>query len=119
PALAPHWRYGTPFAMTSGSQFRPAAPPALDSAEYAAALNEVKDLGRSDSATRTEEQTQIARFWNDGLGTAFAQGYWNRIAQGVATEQGLGLVREARLFALLNIATGDAGISTWDAKSEH
>src|SRR5262249_29684764 len=54
--------------------------------------------------------------WNDGLGTAFAQGYWNRIAQTVATEQGLGLVREARVFALLNIATVDAGISCWDAK---
>src|SRR5262249_41418036 len=66
PALAPQWPYVTPFAMTSGAQFRPAAPPALDSAEYAAAFNEVKSLGRADSTTRTEEQTQIARFWNDG-----------------------------------------------------
>src|SRR5262249_38857577 len=57
PALAPQWPYVTPFAMTSGSQFRPAAPPALDSAEYTDALNEVKDLGRADSMTRTEEQT--------------------------------------------------------------
>jgi membrane-associated phospholipid phosphatase len=116
PALAPQWPYVTPFAMTSGSQFRPAAPPALDSAEYAAAFNEVQSLGRADSTTRTEEQTQIARFWNDGLGTAFAPGYWNRIAQDVATEQGLGLVIDAHLFALLNIATADALISCWDAK---
>jgi membrane-associated phospholipid phosphatase len=116
PALAPQWPDVTPFAMTSGSQFRPAAPPALDSAEYAAAFNEVQSLGRADSTTRTEEQTQIARFWNDGLGTAFAPGYWNRIAQDVATEQGLGLVSEAHLFALLNIATADALISCWDAK---
>ena len=116
PALAPQWPYVTPFAMTSGSQFRPAAPPALDSAEYAAAFNEVKTLGSADSTTRTEEQTQIARFWNDGLGTAFAPGYWNRIAQDVATGQGLSLVSEAHLFALLNIATADALISCWDAK---
>src|SRR5262249_8403373 len=116
PALAPQWPYVTPFAMTSGSQFRPAAPPAVDSAEYAAAFNEVKSLGRADSTTRTEEQTQIAQFWNDGLGTAFAPGYWNRIAQDVATEQGLGLVGDAHLFALLNIATADALISCWDAK---
>jgi membrane-associated phospholipid phosphatase len=116
PALLPQWRYVTPFAMTSGSQFRPDAPPALDSAEYAAAFNEVKDLGSATSTSRTAEQTQIARFWNDGLGTAFAQGYWNRIAQTVATEQGLGLVEDARLFALLNIATADAGIACWDAK---
>ena len=44
------------------------------------------------------EQTQIARFWNDGLGTAFAMGYWNKIAQGVAAGQGLSLVSDARLF---------------------
>src|SRR5262245_20841497 len=114
PALAPHWRFVTPFAMTSGSQFRPDAPPALDSAEYAAALNEVKDLGRVDSTTRTDEQTQVARFWNDGLGTAFAYGYWNRIAQEVAEDEQLSLVKDARLFALLNIATADALISTCD-----
>jgi membrane-associated phospholipid phosphatase len=116
PALAPQWASVTPFALASGSQFRPAAPPALDSAEYAAAFNEVKSLGSADSTTRTEEQTQIAEFWNDGLGTAFAPGYWNNIAQDVATEQGLSLVSEAHLFALLNIATADALISCWDAK---
>jgi membrane-associated phospholipid phosphatase len=116
PALAPQWPDVTPFAISSGSQFRPAAPPALDSADYAAALNEVKDLGRVDSTTRTDEQTQIAKFWNDGLGTAFAMGYWNKIAQQVATEQNLSLVQDARLFALLNIAEADAQISCWDAK---
>src|SRR5262249_42920033 len=57
PALAPQWPYVTPFAMTSGSQFRPAAPPALDSAAYVAAFDEVKSLGRVDSTTRTAEQT--------------------------------------------------------------
>jgi len=78
----------TPWAMSAGSQFRPAAPPALDSAAYAAAFNEVKDLGRAGSTTRTEEQTQIARFWNDGLGTAFAFGYWFATSQCVAWSLG-------------------------------
>lgn len=116
PALAPQWPYVTPFAMSGGAQFRPGAPPALTSAEYATAFNEVKSLGRADSTTRTEEQTQIARFWNDALGTAFAMGYWNKIAQTAATEQGLSLESDARLFALLNISTADALISCWDAK---
>src|SRR5438045_7985720 len=102
--------------MSAGAQFRPAAPPALDTAEYAAAFNEVKSLGRATSTTRTAEQTQIARFWNDGLGTAFAMGYWNRIAEQVATDQGLSLVQDARVFALLNIAEADAHIACWDAK---
>jgi membrane-associated phospholipid phosphatase len=116
PALAPQWPYVTPFALSAGSQFRPAPPPALGSAEYAAAFNEVKSLGRADRTTRTDEQTQIALFWNDALGTAFAMGYWNRIAQQVATDQGLSLVQDARLFALLNIAEADAQIACWDAK---
>src|SRR5438874_1504370 len=42
PALAPQWPYVTPFAMSAGAHFRPAPPPALDSAEYAAAFNEAK-----------------------------------------------------------------------------
>jgi membrane-associated phospholipid phosphatase len=116
PALAPQWPNVTPFALTSGSQFRPAAPPTLDSADYATAFNEVKDLGRADSTTRTAEETQIARFWNDALGTAFAMGYWNRIAEQVATDQGLSLVQDARVFALVNIAEADAQIACWDAK---
>ena len=116
PALAPQWPSVTPFAMSAGSQFRPGLPPALDSAEYATAFNEVKDLGSADSSTRSEEQTNIAKFWNDGLGTAFAFGYWNKIAQSAAAEQGLSLVEDARLFALLNIAGADALISCWDAK---
>jgi membrane-associated phospholipid phosphatase len=116
PALAPQWPSVTPFALTSGSQFRPDAPPALDSVEYADAFNEVKDLGSVNSTDRTDEQTQIAKFWNDGLGTAFAMGYWNKIAQTVATEQDLSLVESARAFALLNITEADAQIACWDAK---
>jgi len=102
--------------MTSGSQFRPPLTPALDSAEYATAFNEVKSLGRSDSTTRTTDQTQIANFWKDAAGTSYAFGHWNTIAQGVSAQRGLGLVADARLFALLNIATADALISSWDAK---
>jgi hypothetical protein len=43
-------------------------------------------------------------------------GYWNRIAEQVATDQGLSLVQDARVFALLNIAEADAHIACWDAK---
>ena len=43
--LTPDWGSVTPFAMTSGTQFRLPPPPALDSPEYASAFNEVKTLG--------------------------------------------------------------------------
>ena len=121
PALGTQWPQVTPFTMTSGSQFRPSAPPTLGSEEYTTAFNEVLDLGRNTSATRTVDQTETAFFWRDAAGTSFAYGHWNIIAQGVAEdpEQELDLVSEARLFALLNLATADAIISCWDAKYEY
>ncbi len=115
-AVLPNWPTVTPFAINSGSQFRGSGPPALDSAEYATAFNEVKAIGRVDSTTRTEEQTEIARFWANGSGTATPPGHWNSIAQIVAEEQGNTLVENARLFALLNIAQADAAIVSWDNK---
>src|SRR5688572_27312065 len=69
PGLVPQWGDVTPFAMTSTDQFRPAEQPALDSAAYTAAFNEVKELGSATSATRTADQTAIARFWANGAGT--------------------------------------------------
>lgn len=129
PALGPQWPDVTPFTMSSGAQFRPAAPPDLDSAEYATAFNEVKVAGAADAETvdrniddeldRTPDETQIARFWADGAGTSFAFGHWNIIAQGVATEQDLDIAEQARMFALLNLATADAIIVSWDAKYEY
>ena len=116
PALGPQWPDVTPFAMTDGAQFRPPPPPPLGSAEYAAAFNEVKSLGRVDSTTRTADQTQIALFWKDPTAAAYAFGHWNEIAQQVSVERGLDLVGDARLFALLNLATADAIIAAWDAK---
>jgi len=69
PPLLTQWPFVTPFAMTTPAQFRPAAPPALDSIEYAADVNEIKELGRFDSTTRTADETEIALFWADGGGT--------------------------------------------------
>ncbi|MEG3940623.1 phosphatase PAP2 family protein [Microcoleus sp. S36b_A3] len=114
--LAPQWPDVTPFAMTSGSQFRPPGPPALDSAKYAEELNFVKEFGKVDSLTRTPDQTALAEFWADIGGTFTPPGHWNQIAQEASAIAGTSLEDSARLFALLNIAVADAGISCWDAK---
>lgn len=50
------------FTLTSAAQFRPAAPPALDSAVSASDLNEVNELGGAVSAKRTADQFETARF---------------------------------------------------------
>jgi hypothetical protein len=118
-ALAPQWPQVTPFAMTSGSQFRPPGPPPLEGANYAEEVNYVKEIGKSDSLTRTPDQTAIAKFWANGAGTFTPPGHWNQIAEKTATLTGQSLEDSARLFALLNIALADAAISCWDAKYEY
>ena len=116
PYLLPQWGFVVPFAMRNSSQFRPPGPPSLDSQQYAADYEEVKELGALVGSTRTEEQTEIALFWADGAGTETPPGHWNSIAQIIGAAQGNTLEENARLFALLNIAMADAGICSWDAK---
>lgn len=118
-AVLPQWSNVHPWAMTSGSQFRPVAPPALSSVAYATALNEVKTIGAATSTTRTADQTAIAKFWANGGGTATPPGHWNVVAQIVAEDRHNSLEENARLFALLNIGLADAAISCWDAKYEY
>ena len=116
PYLLPQWGFVVPFAMSSSSQFRPAGPPSLDSQQYAADYEEVKQLGALVGSTRTEDQTEIALFWADGAGTETPPGHWNSIAQIIAAARGTTLEENARLFGLLNIAMADAAICAWDAK---
>jgi PAP2 superfamily/Dockerin type I domain len=115
-AVLPHWPGVTPFGLTSSDQFRAPAPPALDSAEYAAAVDEVMRLGSATSQLRTEDQTAIAKFWADEAGTATPPGHWNTIAGDAAAPRQLPIIENARLFALLNYALADAGIACWDTK---
>jgi PAP2 superfamily/RTX calcium-binding nonapeptide repeat (4 copies) len=115
PGREPHWPGVTPFAIPSVDPFRPAAPPALDSAEYTAAFNEVKEFGSATSATRTADQTATAHFWNNSPAPG-SPGHLNLLARIVAEQEGNTLEENARLFASLNIAIADGLIACWDAK---
>lgn len=120
PALAapllPHWGGVTTFGIKSASQFPVGGPPPLASSAYAAALNEVKEIGSLTSSTRTTDQTNIAKFWANGAGTATPPGHLNMLAQTVSIAQNKSLAENARLFAMLNVALADAAIACWDAK---
>jgi hypothetical protein len=100
-----------PWVMEKGSQFRPAPPPALDSATWTNDLNEIRELAGRTSSKRTAEQTTIARFW-------FMTGpqAWNPIVRQLVTSKQLDLADSARLFALVAIATDDTFIAVFDAK---
>jgi hypothetical protein len=107
----PAWRFVRPFVLERGDQFRAEGPPSLDSDEWAADFNETKRLGRVDSAVRTAEQTEIAL-----CGAEPSLPMWNRVARSVSSQRQTGLVENARLFALLNLAMVDATIACWDSK---
>ena len=102
----------TPFVLDSASQFRPAPPPALTSAKYAADFNEVKSLGELNSTTRADDQTAIGKFW----GAAPIWIVWNQIADQAALGIGNNLEQNARLFALLDTTLADSAIALYDAK---
>ena len=123
PALAspllPQWRDVEPWTMSDTNEYRPKAPPALTSKQYAQDFNEVKRLGSANSSARTADQTAIAAFWANGPGTSTPPGHWNIIAQTVAESRQNSLAQNARLFALLNLALADAAIVCWDAKYEY
>ena len=110
PALFPQNAVLVPFAMTSHSQFRPGPPPTLTSALYAADVNEVKAIGRFDSAIRTPTQTQLALLWQ-AVGVIDE----NRAIRSLVSDCD-DLVDNARLFALINIAAADATIAGFDSK---
>ena len=114
-----HYPSVMPFGILSGAQFKPNAPPAMTSTEYAADLNEVKELGAVNSAVRTADQTKVAQLWagvNTPTNFLFV---WNNVARTVAVARGITTVEKARLFALTNMALHDALQTTFASKFQY
>lgn len=107
----PQWAARKPWLMKNAAQFRPAAPPQLNSERWARDYNEVKALGRFDSQVRTAEQTEIARFWEEVMPPIY-----HGIVRSVATQSGREITQNARLFAAVTQASDDALIAVFDAK---
>ena len=103
PTLGSHWPGVKPFAMTSASQFRPAPPIALASADWSADYNEIKDLGGLTSSKRSAKQTEDARFWLATDGRVYYP-----VIGTLALAKQLSVIDCARLFALTAVARADA-----------
>jgi hypothetical protein len=102
--------YIKPFTLLSFSQFRPGPPPALDSIEYAADVNEVKAIASTTSTVRTAEQSDVARFFTEPPGPWSAR---NRRQFAMASPN---LADNARLIAMIETASADVGTACFDAK---
>jgi len=102
--------------------------PQLGSAEYNQALRQVRSKGIAPQLmgalpanllpSRTPTETVIGVFWGyDGakeLGTP--PRLYNQIVRKIADGQANDVAANARLFAVVNTAMGDAGILAWDDK---
>ena len=111
PGAGPQFASMTPWVLTRPSLFRLPPPPALNSPEYAADLDELFKMGVYSGSGRTQDQSDLALFWAGNTPL-----YWNRIAAEISTERGLSFTENAHLFALLNVSMADAAIACWDGK---
>ena len=100
-----------PFLLQGASQFRADPPPALTSRQYARDLNETETYGALNSTVRTPQQTAIAYF---RVSNNINQ--YNQTMQSVVTQHSMDIVDAARLFAMGEIVSTDAGIACYDSK---
>ncbi len=100
-----------PFVVRSADQFGAGPPPSMTSPEYTRAYNEVKQLGRATGSTRSDEQTDLANFWNGNF-----PGQLNKLARDLATGRGLSISESSRLMALVDLSMADAMITCWSEK---
>ena len=101
----------TPWVLVRASQFRLAPPYALNTAQYAADLNETKTMGALSGSPRTADQSELALFWQSNTPLT-----WDRVAAQISVERGLSFHENAHIFALLNVTMADAVIACWDSK---
>ena len=100
------------WVLESGDQFRPEPPPAYDSEQLTAEMQEVRDF------QRTPVTNAIAAFWETGSGGRRAHWFWNDILNRLILQSRWDddPPRAARAYALMNTAGHDSGVACWDAK---
>lgn len=98
-------------AVDSASQFRPAGPPSLTSAQWAQEFNEVKEYGALNGSSRTPQQTEIGQFYLEHPGRQL-----NRNIRDIATAQGLSVPDSARFSAQTYVIIADSMITCFNSK---
>ncbi len=129
--VTPNWGNVTPFVLTSGSEFRAHPPPAVGSAAYDEAVLQVQCMGGMTAPSaavcgryavtpaQKAANNATALFWsNDANGTYKPPGQWLQATVGISTSLAtpLSLLQDARMFALVGTAMGDAAVTQWDTK---
>src|SRR4051812_21494580 len=111
PAIARGNLGARPFFLTSQDQLRPAPSPAFGSDAFNAALAEVRQI----SDTRTQEQIDIANYWNVNQSPR-SQAAFMGIARELMVSHRVKDADAARIMFLMSAAGFDALIGCFDAK---
>ena len=111
PAILAQWGSVTPFVLHSKTGLDLKGAPAVTTAQFARDFDEVKAVGARNSTTRTADQTAAAIFWT--VQTAVP---WHAAARAASAAKGLSLSENARLFALLSVASADSQIVAFEEK---
>jgi PAP2 superfamily len=107
------WGQVKPFVVQVDS-VSSAAPPALTSPQFAADFKEVKELGARNSKSRTADQTAAAVFWT--VQTAVP---WFAAARAASAARPAPVLDNARVFAMLAVATADSQIACFKYKYDY
>ena len=111
--IAPHWGRVVPFALTSGSQFRPVEPPNMSPlGGYRVQAEQILHY----SARLSDREKVIAEYWADGPNSELPPGHWMLLGQFVSGRDGHTLDQDVKMFFALANAVFDAGIVAWDCK---
>ena len=92
--------------------FRPGPPPALTSNRYAKDYDEVKRVGSATSTERPDDRATVVRFYA-ALSPTFL---FNTVARQLAEGRPHSLAKNARILALLNMATADSLVASFTIK---
>ncbi|MBW3128592.1 vanadium-dependent haloperoxidase [Hymenobacter profundi] len=127
-AVEPNWKTIRPLMIDSAAQFRP-APMVPFSKDTASAFHKQVLAVYNVSKHLTDEQLQIAQFWDCnpfavntaghmaiGFKKISPGGHWMNIGALVAQQQKVGFDRTVLVLAMEGVTLMDAFISCWEAK---
>lgn len=117
--LTPHWGTVTPFALSSGLQFRPSRGPCMSIGDPA--FKSQVDTIIAYSASLDNTTKTVAAYWANGPHTETPPGHWDLFsqftsAQFVSHRNKNDANNDVKLFFALSNAIFDAGIACWDCK---
>jgi|GEM_PF-611765 len=114
--VTPHWSMVTPYALTTGSQYRSILKAPADYVtepqRYKVQAQQVVDY----TANLTDEKKVIAEYWADGPSSELPPGHFVLFAKDISTRDRHTIDQDVKMFFALTNAVFDAGIVAWDAK---